>query len=171
MQVPNPAIFFDLRQASRKMLGRHLGPSESFSDEHIKIGCLQRIADALEGIQDSLVKMTAPCPVDPQPETPAERKERLRAESKARAAAVYARTLASQDCGNPPELDQKQWNDICSGLSVRSRKTLRRLNATSLADLARHKRSQVALLPNCGPITMDELTEVLTRFGLEFAEE
>ena len=171
MQVPNPAIFFDLRQASRKMLGRRLGPNESFSDEHIKIGCLQRIADALEGIQASLVKMTAPRPVDPPPETPAERKERLRSESKSRAAAVYARTLAAQACGNPPELDEEQWKDICHGLSFRARTILRRLNATSLADLARHKRSQVALLPNCGPITVDELAEVLTRFGLEFAEE
>ena len=110
-------------------------------------------------------------PVNPPPETPAERKERLRSESKSRAAAVYARTLAAQACGNPPELDEEQWKDICHGLSFRARTILRRLNATSLADLARHKRSQVALLPNCGPITVDELAEVLTRFGLEFAEE
>lgn len=152
------------------------------SDERIVIGCRQRVADAAEetarhakAAAASLAEIAKAVAVlveiacgraDRKEETPAERKAKLRAASMARAAAVYAKSLAAH---GPSRADADDFCARVGRMGVRARKAVYKLGVTTAAELAEKTEEDVLEVRNIGWTTLAELRALLRTYNLEFA--
>ena len=173
--MPANAVLQSFEALSRVGWAKTLVPGTYPGDEAIHMGAALRTATAVERLQrtltdigETLLRIARTLDTkEVKPETPAERKNRLLAESKARTLLVYQRTL--NGAGAVPPSDA-EFDAAVRILSVRTRKALIRAGLRSAVQIAAKTREEMFEIRNCGVTTVNEIETLLGQFGFGFAD-